>query len=58
MFGNGFKVIVNEFDVAGDPVKQGIAFDVRMQVTISPLFGVVAVNVAELVPTFEPFTCH
>ena len=32
----GFTVIVKLFDVAGDPVAQGVAFEVNTQVTTSP----------------------
>ena len=28
--------MVTAFDVAGEPVKQGVAFDVKTQVTMSP----------------------
>ena len=56
--GNGFTVMVKLFEVAGEPVKQGVAFDVRIQVTTSPLFNADEVKVGESVPTFDPFTCH
>ena len=51
-------MIVMAFDVAGEPVKQGDAFEVNTQVTISPLFKDVELKLEELVPTFEPFTFH
>ena len=35
-----------------------IALDVMLQVTIAPLVIVLLVYVAEVVPTFSPFTCH
>jgi len=39
----GFTVIVTLFDVAGDPVKHGLAFDVNTHVTASLLANVVEV---------------
>ena len=57
-FGNGFTVIVSVFEVAGEPVEHGDAFDVRIQVTTSPLFNVDVAKVVELVPAFTPLTCH
>ena len=53
----GFTVMLMLFDVAGLPVAQ-VALDVNTQVTTSPLFKIVVVNVAELVPVFVPFTFH
>ena len=53
----GFTVIVTVLDVAGLPVAQ-VALDVNTHVTTSPLFNVVVVNVAELVPALLPFTFH
>ena len=52
----GFTTIVIAADVAGLPVTQS-ALEVRIQVTLSPLFRVVLVKV---IPTPEllPFTCH
>ena len=32
----GLTVIVTSFDVAGEPAKQGLAFDVKTHVTTSP----------------------
>lgn len=55
---DGFTVIVILLDVAGEPLKQGVAFDVITQVITSPLFNVVLVYVGELVPTLPPFTFH
>ena len=46
------------FDVAGEPVKHGVALLVKTTVTASLLFSVVVVNVALLVPAFTPFTFH
>lgn len=50
-------VIVNALLVAVVEVTQ-VKLEVRTQVTISPLANVVALNVALLVPTFDPFTFH
>jgi hypothetical protein len=54
----GVTVIVTAFDVAGEPVKQGVALDVNTHVTASPLAKAVLVYVAEFVPTFVPFNFH
>jgi hypothetical protein len=54
----GFTVIVIPVDVAGDPVRQGVAFEVILTVTTSLLTSAVVVYVALFVPTFEPFTLH
>jgi tetrahydromethanopterin S-methyltransferase subunit E len=54
----GFTVIVTPLDVAGDPVKHGLALDVSPTVTTSLLFSVVVVNVLLLVPALVPFTFH
>ena len=54
----GLTVIVIALDVAGEPVKQGDALDVKTQVTISPLFKVVELKLDELLPTFDPLTFH
>ena len=54
----GFTVVVILFEVAGEPVKHGVAFEVITTLTTSPLFNVVVVNVVLFVPTFEPFTRH
>ena len=43
--GSGFTVIVMPFDVAGEPVRHGLAFDVSCTVTTSLLASVVVVNV-------------
>ena len=53
----GFTVIVTVLDVAGLPVAH-VALEVTTQVTTSPLFKAVVVNVLELVPAFVPFTFH
>jgi hypothetical protein len=54
----GLTVMLILFEVAGEPVKQGVAFEVITHVTASVLANVVEVNVAEFVPTFVPFTFH
>jgi hypothetical protein len=55
----GFTVIVTPADVAGDPVKHGLAFEVSSTVTTSLLLSVVVVNVEPVCPlTAVPFTDH
>lgn len=54
----GFTIMLTPFDVAGDPDKQGAAFDVNTHVTTSLFARVVVVNIAEFVPIFVPFTFH
>ena len=54
----GFTVVVILFDVAGDPVKHGVAFDVITTLTTSLFASVVVVNVALFVPAFTPFSFH
>ena len=49
-------VTVVLFEFAVDGLAQ-LKFDVRTQVTTSPLFKELELYVAP-VPTFEPFTCH
>jgi hypothetical protein len=46
----GLTIIVTPFEVAGEPVKQGVAFEVISQVTTSPLTNVVEVYVEEVAP--------
>ena len=41
--GSGFTVMVMAFDVAGDPVTHGLAFEVITTVTTCPLVRVVVV---------------
>ena len=53
-----FTVIVIVFEVAGEPVKHGEAFEVITTLTVFPLVKVDEVNVALLVPAFTPFTFH
>ena len=57
-FGNGFTVMIKLFEVAGEPVKQGVALEVKTHVTASPLFKLDVTNVGELVPAFTPLICH
>ena len=54
----GFTVIVIVFDVAGEPVKQGVALLVITTLTVFPLVNEVEVYVELLVPTLAPFTFH
>ena len=54
----GFTVIVIPLEVAGEPVKHGLALLVSITVTISLFANVVAVYVVLLVPTLTPFTFH
>jgi hypothetical protein len=53
----GFTVVVMLLDVEGEPFTQG-ALDVKTTLTTSPFAKLVVVNVALLVPAFEPFTSH
>jgi hypothetical protein len=50
-------VMVIAFEVAVEVVVQ-LAFEVMITVTWSPLASEPLVNVGELVPAFDPFTCH
>ena len=50
--------MVKLFEVAGEPVKHGAAFEVRKQVTTSPLFRADEAKVGESIPALDPFTCH
>jgi len=54
----GLTTIVTPFDVAGEPVKHGVAFDIITQVTTSLFANVAEVNVAEFVPAFVPLIFH
>jgi hypothetical protein len=56
--GKAFTVVVMLFDVAGEPVKHGVAFEVITTLTIWPFVNDVVVYVALLLPTFDPFTRH
>jgi len=46
----GLTTIVTSFDVAGDPTKHGVAFDVITQVITSPLTSVVVEYVEVVAP--------
>ena len=55
----GFTVMVMLFDVAGEPVKHGVALEVIITRTTSLLERVLLVNVALFAPTtLLPFTRH
>ena len=55
----GLIVMLILLDVAGEPVKQGAAFEVITTVTASVLANVVLVNVTAVCPeTFEPLIFH
>ena len=54
----GLTVIVIPALVAGFPVAHGVAFDVKITVTICPFVRAEVVNVELLVPAFTPLTCH
>ena len=54
----GLTVILMLFDVAGEPVKHGVALLVKTTVTAVPLVNALVVNVVLLVPAFTPFTFH
>ena len=53
-----FTVVVIPFDVAGEPVKHGVAFDVITTVTTSLFVNVLVINVALFVPTLFPLSFH
>ena len=55
---NAFTTMVTVLLVAGLPVAQGVAFEVRITFTRSLFAKVVVVNVLLLLPAFELFTCH
>jgi len=56
---SGFTVMVIPADVAGEPVRHGLAFEVSCTVTWSLFARVVVVNVAFVSPdTATPFTYH
>jgi len=56
--GSAFTVVVIAFDVAGEPVRHGLALEVITTVTICPFVNAFVVKVALLVPAFVPFTFH
>ena len=51
-------VIVILFDVAGEPVKHGVAFEVITTLTVSPFVNADEVKVSLFVPTLAPLTFH
>jgi hypothetical protein len=53
----GLTVIVTSLDVAGLPAGQ-VAFEVRIQVTLSPSARAAFVYVVLFVPTFAPLSFH
>ncbi len=55
----GLTVIVMAFDVAGEPVKHGLAFDVITTETTSEFDNDIEVKVEAVSPeTLVPFNCH
>ena len=50
--------MLTEFEVAGLPARQGVAFEVSVQLTTSPLFNVFVPKVALFVPALLPLTFH
>ena len=56
--GTVFTIIVMVFDVAGLPDKQGVAFDVKTQETLSPFAIAELLYVSEFEPIFTPFNFH
>ena len=53
-----FTVVVIAFDIAGEPVKHGVAFDVITTVTTSLFVNVLVIYVGLFVPTSFPLSCH
>ena len=53
-----FTVVVIAFEVAGDPVKHGVALDVITTVTTSLFVNDALVYVALFVPTSFPLSFH
>jgi hypothetical protein len=57
--GNGFTVVGIPFEVDGEPVKHGVAFDVITTVTTSLFVNAAVVYVALVAPTISlPFSFH
>ena len=54
----GFTIIVMVLDVAGEPVKHGLAFDVITTETISPFVKAALLYVDEFAPTLLLFNFH
>ena len=55
---NGFTVVVIDPDVAGLPVKHGVALDIITTVTTSPFDNVDVVKTLLFVPTLLPLSFH
>ena len=53
-----FTVVVIPFDVAGEPVKHGVALEVITTVTTSLFVNVLVVYVTLFVPTLFPLSFH
>ena len=53
-----FTVVVMPFDVAGEPVKHGVALEVITTVTTSLFVNVLVVYVTLFVPTLFPLSFH
>ena len=54
----GLTVILMLLDVAGEPVRHGVALLVKITVTASLFTKVVVVKLALFIPAFVPFTFH
>ena len=54
----GLTVMVTVFEVAGLPLRHGVALEVSVQVTASPLPRVLVMKVALFVPALLPLTFH
>ena len=55
----GLTIVVIPFDVAGDPTKHGVAFEVITTVTTSLFVNVLVIYVALVAPTISlPFSFH
>ena len=54
----GLTVILMLLDVAGEPVRHGVALLVKTTVTASVFAKVVVVKFALLMPAFTPFIFH
>ena len=56
--GAALTVIVTVFDVAGEPVRHGLALDVITTITASPFANAALVYVWLFEPTLAPFSFH
>jgi hypothetical protein len=57
--GNGFTVVGIPFEVAGEPIKHGVAFDIITTVTTSLFVNTAVVYVALVAPTISlPLSFH